>query len=210
MVYVTVCRRFRQDFGFCLLHPATCSSVIIYNYKKPKNAMQYRQWNRNQPLVYSQDSAVAMPDSSVKSCSRWHRAKGLWHTAHCAHPEVLHVWVGTLKLSISYPFFSLCFGTKPSRGFCHQRCRRLSKHGNSRRLKINQCWSLPMFVAVLQLAAVLQTAVVHGVLTYKGFKNVLLSSSGSTAGCDLSSPTARKQSFFIFCSSVKTILPRNL
>ena len=30
-----------------------------------------------------------------------------------------------------------------------------------------------MFVAVFQLAAVLQMAVVHGVLTYKGFKNVL-------------------------------------
>ena len=162
-----------------------------------------------------------MPDSSVKSCSRWHRAKDLWHTAHCAHPAVLHVWVGTLKLSISYPFFLfMCFGTKPSRGFCHQRCRRLWKHGNSRRLKINQCWSLPMFVAVFQLAAVLQMAVVHGVLTYKGFKNVLMSLfldssgergpdfSGSTAGRDVPSPTARKLSFFIFCSSVKTILPR--
>ena len=69
-----------------------------------------------------------------------------------------------------------------------------------------------MFVAVFQLAAVLQMAVVHGVLkkVLKGFKNVLMSlfldssgergpdSSGSTAGRDVPYPTARKLSFFIF------------
>ena len=163
-----------------------------------------------------------MPDSSVKSCSRWHRAKDLWHTAHCAHPEVLHVWVGTLKLSISYPFFSLCvseqnrvedFAIKDAVD-----CRSMETRVVWKSISVDR---LPMFVAVFQLAAVLQMAVVHGVLTYKGFKNVLMSlfldssgergpdSSGSTAGRDVPSPTARKLSFFIFCSSVKTILPRN-
>ena len=103
---------------------ATCSSIGLCNhYVDTKDSVQNGQWTIG-TAIKSHGSAVTMPDSSAKSCSRWHHALELWCTPTLRIPGICARLSNSFKTVHQLSFcLSMFFGTKPSWGFCYQRWR---------------------------------------------------------------------------------------
>ena len=160
-------------------------------------------------------SKAAVADTVQRTCDT---------LPHCAHPEAVHVWVGILKLSISYPFFSLCvseqnrvedFAIKDAVD-----CRSMETRVVWKSISVDRCPCLWLCFSLLlcsrqQLYAVFLLIKVSKMYCWACFWIHDQAKGAQTLQDRRQAVTYHllkheNWAFLFFCSNVKTILPRNL